>query len=31
MGVKRRQHSKEQKEKIVRRTLSGKSIMELGK
>jgi len=31
MGVKRRQYSKEQKEEIVQKALSGKSILELGK
>ena len=31
MGIKRRQYSKEQKEEIVQRILSGKSALELGK
>ena len=31
MGIKRRQYSKEQKEEIVQKALSGKSILELGK
>ena len=31
MGIKRRQYSKEQKEEIVQKILSGKSILELGK
>jgi len=31
MSIKRRKYSKEQKEEIVQRALSGKSILELGK
>ena len=31
MGIKRRQYSKEQKEEMVQKALSGKSILELGK
>jgi len=31
MDIKRRQYSKEQKEKIVQKILSGKSVLELGK
>jgi transposase-like protein len=31
MGIKRRQYSKEQKEEIVQKILSSKSILELGK
>jgi len=31
MGIKRRQYSKEQKEEIVQKALSGKSVLELGK
>ena len=31
MGIKRRQYFKEQKEEIVQKALSGKSILELGK
>ena len=31
MGIKRRQYSKEQKEEMVQKTLSGKSILALGK
>jgi transposase-like protein len=31
MGIKRRQYSKEQKEEIVQKILSGKSVLELGK
>ena len=31
MGIKRRQYFKEQKEEIVKKALSGKSILELGK
>lgn len=31
MGIKRRKYSKEQKEEIVQRALSGERILELGK
>jgi transposase-like protein len=31
MGIKRRQYSKEQKEEMVQKALSGKSILALGK
>ena len=31
MGFKRRQYSKEQKEEMVQKALSGKSVLELGK
>lgn len=31
MGIKRRQYSKEQKEEIVQKILSGESVLELGK
>jgi len=31
MGIKKRKYSKEQKEEIVQRTLSGERILELGK
>ena len=31
MSIKRRQYSKEQKEEIVQKALSGKSVLELGK
>jgi transposase-like protein len=31
MGIKRRQYSKEQKEEVVQKALSGKSILALGK
>jgi len=31
MGIKRRQYSKEQKEEMVQRALSGERILELGK
>jgi len=31
MGIKRRQYSKEQKEEMVQKALSGKSVLELGK
>jgi len=31
MGIKRRQYSREQKEEMVQKALSGKSILELGK
>lgn len=31
MGIKRRQYSREQKEEIVQKILSGKSVLELGK
>jgi transposase-like protein len=31
MGIKRRQYSREQKEEMVQKTLSGKGILELGK
>ncbi len=31
MGIRMRQYSKEQKEEIVQKALSGKSILELGK
>jgi len=31
MGIKRRQYSREFKEEIVQKTLSGKSVLELGK
>ena len=31
MGIKKRKYSKEQKEEIVQRALSGERILELGK
>jgi len=31
MGIKRRQYAKEEKEEIVQKILSGKSVLELGK
>jgi len=31
MGIKKRKYSKEQKEEIVQRALSGESVLELGK
>ncbi len=31
MGIKRRQYSKEQKEEIVQKILSGKSVLEIRK
>jgi transposase-like protein len=31
MGIKKRQYSKEQKEEMVQKALSGKSVLELGK
>jgi len=31
MSIKRRKYSKEQKEEIVQKALSGKSVLELGK
>jgi len=31
MGIKRRQYSREFKEETVQKTLSGKSVLELGK